>query len=105
MFHLREILLSLIFIIPSISAHSADGRTMTDKLTCYNYEERIVFILDLKKDNEKLNRMNLAVVKRTEDSIELTAPDLLVRFDSINFVLDVVPTKASEALSMECTPY
>ena len=62
-------------------------------------------LLDLKKDNEKLNRMNLAVVKRTKDSIELTAPDLLVKFDSINFVLDVVPTKASEALSMECTPY
>ena len=102
---LREILLSLIIIIPTISAHAADGRTMTDKLTCYNYEERIVFILDLKKDNEKLNRMNLAVVKRTKDSIELAAPDLLVRFDSINFVLDVVPTKASEALSMECTPY
>ena len=102
---LREILLSLIIIIPTISAHAADGRTMTDKLTCYNYEERIVFILDLKKDNEKLNRMNLAVVKRTKDSIELSAPDLLVRFDSINFVLDVVPTKASEALSMECTPY
>ena len=101
----REILLSLIIIIPSIAAHAADGRTMTDKLTCYNYEERIVFILDLKKDNEKLNRMNLAVVKRTEDSIELTAPDLLVKFDSINFVLDVVPSKASEALSMECTPY
>ena len=105
MLHLREILLSLIIIIPSLAAHAADGRTMTDKLTCYNYEERIVFILDLKKDNEKLNRMNLAVVKRTEDSIELTAPDLLVKFDSINFVLDVVPTKASEALSMECTPY
>ena len=101
----REILLSLIIIIPTIAAHAADGRTMTDKLTCYNYEERIVFILDLKKDNEKLNRMNLAVVKRTKDSIELAAPDLLVRFDSINFVLDVVPTKASEALSMECTPY
>ena len=101
----REILLSLIIIIPTIAAHAADGRTMTDKLTCYNYEERIVFILDLKKDNEKLNRMNLAVVKRTKDSIELAAPDLLVRFDSINFVLDVVPTKASEALSMECAPY
>ena len=101
----REILLSLIIIIPTIAAHAADGRTMTDKLTCYNYEERIVFILDLKKDNEKLNRMNLAVVKRTKGSIELTAPDLLVKFDSINFVLDVVPTKASEALSMECTPY
>ena len=105
MLRLREILLSLIIIIPSISAHSADGRTMTDKLTCYNYEERIVFILDLKKDKEKLNRMNLAVVKRTKGSIELTAPDLLIKFDSINFVLDVVPTKASEALSMECTPY
>ena len=105
MLHLREILLSLIFIIPSVAAHAADGRTMTDKLTCYNYEERIVFILDLKKDNEKLNRMSLAVVKRTEDSIELTAPDLLVKFDAINFVLDVVPSKASEALSMECTPY
>ena len=101
----KEILLSLIIIIPTIAAHAADGRTMTDKLTCYNYEERIVFILDLKKDNEKLNRMNLAVVKRTKDSIELAAPDLLVRFDSINFVLDVVPTRASEALSMECTPY
>ena len=101
----KEILLSLIIIIPTIAAHAADGRTMTDKLTCYNYEERIVFILDLKKDNEKLNRMNLAVVKRTKDSIELAAPDLLVRFDSINFVLDVVPSKASEALSMECTPY
>ena len=101
----REILLSLIIIIPTIAAHAADGRTMTDKLTCYNYEERIVFILDLKKDNENLNRMNLSVVKRTKDSIEHTAPDLLVRFDSINFVLDVVPTKASEALSMECTPY
>ena len=101
----REILLSLIIIIPSIAAHAADGRTMTDKLTCYNYEERIVFILDLKKDNEKLNRMSLAVVKRTEDSIELTAPDLLVKFDAINFVLDVVPSKASKALSMECTPY
>ena len=102
---LREILLSLIFIIPFIAAHAADGRTMTDKLTCYNYEERIVFILDLKKDNEKLNRMNLAVVQRTKDSIELTAPDLLVKFDAINFVLDVVPTNASEALNMECTPY
>ena len=101
----REILLSLIIIIPTIAAHAADGRTMTDKLTCYNYEERIVFILDLKKDNEKLNRMSLAVVKRTKDSIELAAPDLLVRFDSINFVLDVVPTKASEALTMECEPY
>ena len=101
----REILLSLIIMIPTIAAHAADGRTMTDKLTCYNYEERIVFILDLKKDNEKLNRMSLAVVKRTKDSIELTAPDLLIRFDSINFVLDVVPTRASEALSMECTPY
>ena len=105
MLHLREILLSVIIILPSITAHAADGRTMTDKLTCYNYEERIVFILDLKKDNEKLNRMNLAVVKRTKESIELTAPDLLIRFDSINFVLDVVPTRASEALSMECTPY
>ena len=105
MLHLREILLSVIIILPAITSHAADGRTMTDKLTCYNYEERIVFILDLKKDNEKLNRMNLAVVKRTKDSIELAAPDLLVRFDSINFVLDVVPTKASEALSMECTPY
>ena len=49
--------------------------------------------------------MNLAGVKRTKGSIELTAPDLLVKFDSINFVLDVVPTEASEALSMECTPY
>ena len=105
MLHLREILLSVIIILPAITAHAADGRTMTDKLTCYNYEERIVFILDLKKDNEKLNRMSLAVVKRTKDSIELTAPDLLIRFDSINFVLDVVPTRASEALSMECTPY
>ena len=105
MLHLREILLSVIIILPAITSHAADGRTMTDKLTCYNYEERIVFILDLKKDNEKLNRMNLAVVKRTKDSIELTAPDLLIRFDSINFVLDVVPTRASEALSMECTPY
>ena len=105
MLHLREILLSVIIILPAITAHAADGRTMTDKLTWYNYEERIVFILDLKKDNEKLNRMNLAVVKRTKDSIELAAPDLLVRFDSINFVLDVVPSKASEALSMECAPY
>ena len=31
--------------------------------------------------------------------------NLNVKFDSINFVLDVIPTKASEALSMECTPY
>ena len=105
MFHLREILVSLIIILPSTATHAADGRTMTDKLTCYNYEERIVFILDIKKDNEKLITMNIAVEKRTIDSIELAAPDLLVRFDSINFVLDVVPTKASEALSMECTPY
>ena len=103
MLHLREILLSLIIIIPSIAAHAADGRTMTDKLTCYNYEERIVFILDLKKDNEKLNNMSLEVVKRTENSIEFVGPDLLVKFDSLNFVLNVIPTRASEALTMECT--
>ena len=51
------------------TTYASDGRTMTDKLTCYNYEKRIVFILDLEKDNEKLNNMNLAVVKRTKDSI------------------------------------
>ena len=68
------------------TTYASDGRTMTDKLTCYNYEKRIVFILDLEKDNEKLNNMNLAVVKRTKDSIELVAPDLLVKFDSHNSV-------------------
>ena len=70
----------LVFFVSNVNA--SDGRTMTDKLTCYNYEKRIVFILDLEKDNEKLNNMNLAVVKRTKDSIELVAPDLLVKFDS-----------------------
>ena len=85
------------------TTYASDGRTMTDKLTCYNYEERIVFILDLEKDNEKLNNMNLAVVKRTKDSIELVAPDLLVKFDSHNLIMNVIPTRATEALTMDCT--
>ena len=69
---------SLLFLVLfNSNTLASDGRTMTDKLTCYNYEKRIVFILDLKKDNEKLNNMNLAVVKREKDSIELVAPDLL----------------------------
>ena len=91
----------LVFFVSNVNA--SDGRTMTDKLTCYNYEKRIVFILDLEKDNEKLNNMNLAVVKRTKDSIELVAPDLLVKFDSHNFIMTVMPTRASEALTMDCT--
>ena len=91
----------LVFFVSNVNA--SDGRTMTDKLTCYNYEKRIVFILDLEKDNEKLNNMNLAVVKRTKDSIELVAPDLLVKFDSHNFIMNVMPTRASEALTMDCT--
>jgi len=76
---------------------------MFDKLTCYNYEKRIVFTLDLKQDKEKLNNMNLAVVKRTENTIELVAPDLLVKFDSQNYIMNVIPTRASEALTMDCT--
>ena len=96
--------LSAFFLVLSIStAYASDGRTMTDKLTCYNYEKRIVFILDLEKDNEKLNNMTLAVVKRTKDSIELVAPDLLVKFDSHNFVMNLIPTRATEALTMDCT--
>jgi hypothetical protein len=47
--------------------------------------------------------MSLEVVKRTENSIEFVGPDLLVKFDSLNFVLNVIPTRASEALTMECT--
>jgi hypothetical protein len=47
--------------------------------------------------------MNLAVVKRTKDSIELVAPDLLVKFDSHNFIMNVIPTRATEALTMDCT--
>ena len=85
------------------TTYASDGRTMTDKLTCYNYEKRIVFILDLEKDNEKLNNMNLAVVKRTKDSIELVAPDLLVKFYSHNFIMNLIPTRATEALTMDCT--
>ena len=85
------------------TTYASDCRTMTDKLTCYTYEKRIVFILDLEKDNEKLNNMNLAVVKRTKDSIELVAPDLLVKFDSHNFIMNVIPTRATEALTMDCT--
>ena len=85
------------------TAYASDGRTMTDKLTCYNYEKRIVFILDLEKDNERLNNMNLAVVKRTRDSIELVAPDLLVKFDSHNYIMNLIPTRATEALTMNCT--
>ena len=100
---MRTFLISLIFILSTSYSFASDGRTMTDKLTCYNYEERIVFILDLTKDNEKLNSMNLAVVKRTENSIELVAPDLLVKFDSHNFVMNVIPTRASEPLTMDCT--
>ena len=96
--------LSAFFLVLFIStAYASDGRIMTDKLTCYNYEKRIVFILDLEKDNEKLNNMNLAVVKRTRDSIELVAPDLLVKFDSHNFVMNLIPTRATEALTMDCT--
>ena len=96
--------LSAFFLVLSIStAYASDGRTMTDKLTCYNYEKRIVFILDLEKDNEKLNNMNLAVVKRTRDSIELVAPDLLVKFDSHNYIMNLIPTRATEALKMDCT--
>ena len=95
---------SLLFLaIFCSNLQASDGRTMTDKLTCYNYEKRIVFILDWKKDNEKLNNMNLAVVKREKDSIELVAPDLLVKFDSHNYVMNVIPTRASEALTMDCT--
>ena len=96
--------LSAFFLVLFIStAYASDGRIMTDKLTCYNYEKRIVFILDLEKDNEKLNNMTLAVVKRTKDSIELVAPDLLVKFDSHNFVMNLIPTRATEALTMDCT--
>ena len=96
--------LSAFFLVLFIStAYASDGRIMTDKLTCYNYEKRIVFILDLEKDNERLNNMNLAVVKRTRDSIELVAPDLLVKFDSHNFVMNLIPTRATEALTMDCT--
>ena len=98
--------LSTFFLVLFIStAYASDGRTMTDKLTCYNYEKRIVFILDLEKDNEKLNNMNLAVVKRTKDSIELAAPDLLVKFDSHNFIMNLIPTTATEALTMDCATY
>ncbi len=99
---LKNLVILSLFII-SQNVLASDGRTMTDKLTCYNYEKRIVFILDLKKDNEKLNNMNLAVVKRTENSIELVAPDLLVKFNSHNFIMNVIPTRASEALTMDCT--
>ena len=102
MFFLKK--LSAIVLAFFISTtYASDGRTMTDKLTCYNYEKRIVFILDLEKDNEKLNNMNLAVVKRTKDSIELVAPDLLVKFDSYNFIMNLIPTRATEALTMDCT--
>jgi len=100
---IKALLIPSIFILSTFNSFASDGRTMTDKLTCYNYEERIVFMLDLTKDNEKLNSMNLAVVKRTENSIELVAPDLLVKFDSHNFVLNVIPTRASEPLTMDCT--
>jgi len=103
MFNTKKILVLLFMFSPFVNANASDGRTMTDKLTCFNYDERIVFMLDLKKDNEKLNNMSLAVVKRTKNSIELVAPDLLVKFDSLNFVLNVIPTRASEALTMECT--
>tara|TARA_Y100000389_G_scaffold203274_1_gene251189 strand:+ start:4199 stop:4513 length:315 start_codon:yes stop_codon:yes gene_type:complete len=99
---LKNLVILSLFII-SQNVLASDGRTMTDKLTCYNYEKRIVFILDLKKDNEKLNNMNLAVVKRTENAIELVAPDLLVKFNSHNFIMNVIPTRASEALTMDCT--
>ena len=99
---LKNLAILSLFII-SQNVLASDGRTMTDKLTCYNYEKRIVFILDLKKDNEKLNNMNLAVVKRTENAIELVAPDLLVKFNSHNFIMNVIPTRASEALTMDCT--
>ena len=94
---------ALFLVLFTSTAYASDGRIMTDKLTCYNYEKRIVFILDLEKDNEKLNNMNLAVVKRTRDSIELVAPDLLVKFDSHNFVMNLIPTRATEALTMDCT--
>ena len=54
------------------TTYASDGRIMTDTLTCYNYEKRIVFILDLEKDNEKLNNMNLAAVSYTH----LTLPTI-----------------------------
>ena len=98
-----KIITSIFLVLFVSNVNASDGRTMTDKLTRYNYEKRIVFILDLEKDNEKLNNMNLAVVKRTKDSIELVAPDLLVKFDSHNFIMNVMPTRASEALTMDCT--
>ena len=100
---LRAFIIFITTALFSSYLFASDGRIMTDKLTCYNYEERIVFILDLKKDNEKLNNMNLAVVKRTKDSIELVAPDLLIKFDSQNYIMNVIPTRASEALTMDCT--
>jgi|TARA_B100001540_G_C15543409_1_gene522458 hypothetical protein len=99
---LKKSSIFILFLI-SIQLYASDGRTMSDKLTCYNYEKRIVFILDLEKDNEKLNNMNLAVVKRTENYIELVAPDLLIKFDSHNYIMNVIPTRASEALTMDCT--
>ena len=99
---LKKSSIFILFLI-SIQLYASDGRTMSDKLTCYNYEKRIVFILDLDKDNEKLNNMNLAVVKRTENYIELVAPDLLIKFDSHNYIMNVIPTRASEALTMDCT--
>ena len=67
--HSLKKLSAIVLAFFASTTYASDGRTMTDKLTCYNYEKRIVFILDLEKDNEKLNNMNLAVVKRTKDSI------------------------------------
>ena len=101
--HILKVIFLNFILLTTLSSYAADGRTMYDKLTCYNYEKRIVFTLDLKQDKEKLNNMNLAVVKRTENSIELVAPDLLVKFDSHNYIMNVIPTRASEALAMDCT--
>ena len=72
---LKKSSIFILFLI-SIQLYASDGRTMSDKLTCYNYEKRIVFIL---------------------------APDLLIKFDSHNYIMNVIPTRASEALTMDCT--
>lgn len=93
------------FILLPMLAFPTDGREISKKLTCYNYDERIVFILDLTKNNETLNSIRLKKVNRNKDSIKIETPNMTIDFDSHNYILSVKPNKASEPLKLDCTDY
>ncbi len=98
-------LLFFVSIFQLTEVYATDGREISKKLTCYNYDERIVFILDLSKNNESLNNIKLKNVKRSENYIDIVTSNMKIKFDSHNYILDVKPNSASEPLKLDCTDY